>query len=169
MNSTTVLQKIKKLLLATPEELRSVGTTELEAETVEVEDIPQTHTAEVEDEATAPEGSVEMEEEETEEEEVEVEDTEEEEVTEEEEDMVAKLAYRIDELESRLSRFEEMFPDEEEVEDEELEEDEDLPQLDGAPVDDTNFSAMVAKNTKSYGKKQASAQARVLARLNKLN
>ena len=78
-----------------------------------------------------------------------------------------KLSYRIDELEKKLAKFEEIeiSVGEEEETEEEMEEEE-LPKLDGAPIEAKKFSVM--KDTNSFtNKKVMSAQESVLAKLYK--
>ena len=85
-------------------------------------------------------------------------------------DMVAKLAYRIEEMEKKMTEMQEVN---EEVVDKEAqiteEEDismEELPKLDGAPIE-TKMSAVVELNRKNYGKKTMNAQDSFLSKLYK--
>jgi hypothetical protein len=84
-------------------------------------------------------------------------------------DMVAKLAYRIEEMEKKMTEMQEVN---EEVVDKEAqiteEEDismEELPKLNGAPVE-TKMSA-VELNRKNYGKKSSNTQSSFLSKLYK--
>ena len=80
----------------------------------------------------------------------------------------AEMAYRIEELEKRISKMEAApAPDEEVVEEsegEEMEEDK-LPKLDGAPVEDVKMSSINNKNV--YGKKIVDSQSAFLSKLYK--
>ena len=85
-------------------------------------------------------------------------------------DMVAKLAYRIEEMEKKMTEMQEVN---EEVVDKEAqiteEEDismEELPKLNGAPVE-TKMSAVVELNRKNYGKKSTNTQGSFLSKLYK--
>ena len=91
-------------------------------------------------------------------------------------DMVAKLAYRIEEMEKKMMEMaepkmkEEVVDKEAEVKKEDdvmmSEEEEELPKLDGAPVE-TKMSAVVELNKKNYGKKTMNAQDSFLSKLYK--
>ena len=91
-------------------------------------------------------------------------------------DMVAKLAYRIEEMEKKMMEMaepkmkEEVVDKESEVKKEEdvmmSEDEEELPKLDGAPVE-TKMSAVVELNKKNYGKKTMNAQDSFLSKLYK--
>jgi hypothetical protein len=85
-------------------------------------------------------------------------------------DMVAKLAYRIEEMEKKMMEMAEPKMDEEVVDKEaETKKEEDiameLPKLDGAPIE-TKMSS-VELNKKNYGKKTMSNQASFLSKLYK--
>ena len=91
-------------------------------------------------------------------------------------DVVAKLAYRIEEMEKKMMEMAEPKMNEEVV-DKEAEtkkeddvmmsdEEEDLPKLDGAPVE-TKMSSVVELNKKNYGKKIMNAQDSFLSKLYK--
>jgi len=84
-------------------------------------------------------------------------------------DMVAKLAYRIEEMEKKMTEMQEV---KEEVVDKEAEtkkeddiEDMELPKLDGAPVE--TKMASIELNRKNYGKKVANTQDSFLSKLYK--
>jgi len=92
-------------------------------------------------------------------------------------DVVAKLAYRIEEMEKKMMEMAEPKMKEEVVdkdaevkkEDDVMmsdEEDEELPKLDGAPVE-TKMSAVVELNKKNYGKKIMNSQDSFLSKLYK--
>ena len=76
-------------------------------------------------------------------------------------DMVSKLAYRIEEMEKKMAKFEEV---KEEVVDKEADIEEELPKLDGAPVE-TKMSS--EKSEVKFGKKVGNAQDRFLSKLYK--
>jgi hypothetical protein len=84
--------------------------------------------------------------------------------------MVNKLAYRIEEMEKRMMKMEEV---KEEVVDKEADikkeddiEEMELPKLDGAPVEEAlKFAAQT--NSKNYGKKVANSQSSFLSKLYK--
>ena len=84
-------------------------------------------------------------------------------------DMVAKLAYRIEEMEKKMTEMQEV---KEEVVDKEADitEEEDiemeLPKLNGAPVE-TKMSSVVELNRKNYGKKSSNTQSSFLSKLYK--
>ena len=85
-------------------------------------------------------------------------------------DMVAKLAYRIEEMEKKMMEMAEPKMDEEVVDKEadvkkEDDIDMELPKLDGAPVE--TKMASVELNKKNYGKKTMSNQASFLSKLYK--
>ena len=86
-------------------------------------------------------------------------------------DMVAKLAYRIEEMEKKMMEMAEPKMKEEVVDKEAdvTEEDDvemELPKLDGAPVE-TKMSATVELNRKNYGKKSLNTQDSFLSKLYK--
>lgn len=84
--------------------------------------------------------------------------------------MMEKLAYRIEEMEKKMAKFEEV---KEEVVDKEADikkeddiEEMELPKLDGAPVEEgVKFSAQ--NNSKNYGKKVENSQSSFLSKLYK--
>ena len=85
-------------------------------------------------------------------------------------DMVAKLAYRIEEMEKKMMEMAEPTMDEEVVDKEaEVKKEEDiamgLPKLDGAPVE--TKMASVELNRKNYGKKTMNTQDSFLSKLYK--
>ena len=86
-------------------------------------------------------------------------------------DMVAKLAYRIEEMEKKMMEMAEPKMDEEVVDKEaETKKEEDiameLPKLDGAPVE-TKMSLVAETNRKNYGKKTLNSQDSFLSKLYK--
>ena len=86
-------------------------------------------------------------------------------------DMVAKLAYRIEEMEKKMMEMAEPKMDEEVVDKEaETKKEEDidmeLPKLDGAPVE-TKMSLVAETNRKNYGKKTVNSQDSFLSKLYK--
>ena len=92
-------------------------------------------------------------------------------------DVVAKLAYRIEEMEKKMMEMaepkmkEEVVDKDAEVKKEDdvmmaEDEDEELPKLDGAPVE-TKMSAVVELNKKNYGKKIMNSQDSFLSKLYK--
>jgi len=91
-------------------------------------------------------------------------------------DVVAKLAYRIEEMEKKMMEMaepkmkEEVVDKEAEVKKEEdvmmSEDEEELPKLDGAPVE-VKMSATFELNKKNYGKKTMNAQDSFLSKLYK--
>lgn len=91
-------------------------------------------------------------------------------------DVVAKLAYRIEEMEKKMMEMaepkmkEEVVDKEAEVKKEDdvmmSEEEEELPKLDGAPVE-AKMSAVVELNKKNYGKKIMNSQDSFLSKLYK--
>ena len=85
-------------------------------------------------------------------------------------DMVAKLAYRIEEMEKKMEEMGKMKMEEEVVDKEaDVKEEDDvemeLPKLDGAPVE--TKMASVELNKKNYGKKSMNTQAAFLSQLYK--
>ena len=85
-------------------------------------------------------------------------------------DMVEKLAYRIEEMEKRMTKMEEVKEEvvdkEADIKEEDDIEDMELPKLDGAPIEEAmKFSAQ--NNNKNYGKKVASSQSNFLSKLYK--
>lgn len=149
----------------------------VELEDVKVQDIPQAGETDKANEVKDAAGSVKsgtMMAEETEEVAPLPEDTEKEEEEEpsieiELKDMVEKLAYRIEEMEKKMTEMEKV---KEEVVDKEAdikEEDDiamELPKLDGAPIEEgMKFSA--ENNNKNYGKKVTSSQSNFLSKLYK--
>lgn len=131
----------------------------VEMEDVEVEPIPQANEPDPSDVREDLPGSVQMEEE-TEEVEPIPADTDKEEMRKKYEDM----AYRIEELEKKISKMEEMMPSIEDTTYPGEEEEEDLPKLTGAPVEATKFSAD-SVHKPFYGKKDSSAQSTFLSKL----
>lgn len=81
--------------------------------------------------------------------------------------MVAKLQYRIDEMEKKMASFEEaMKPAEDKKEaDVKMEEEEELPKLDGAPVDESPLAKSQKQN--KFGKTIANSQSQFLSKLYK--
>jgi len=79
-----------------------------------------------------------------------------------------KLSYRIDELEKKLSKFEEVKEEvvDKEADIEEEMEEEDLPKLDGAPIEAKKFSVMKDSNSVNKNTKMSSQES-VLAKLYK--
>jgi hypothetical protein len=77
--------------------------------------------------------------------------------------MVAKLQYRIDEMEKKIQSMEEAMKPSEEKKDEEMEED--LPKLDGAPVDETPMAKSQKQN--KFGKTIVNPQSTFLSKLYK--
>jgi hypothetical protein len=153
----------------------------VELEDVKVQDIPQAGEAKKDDEVPTPKGSVEsgtlMAEEtdivdpnmpQTNGEPMEDEGAE---IEIELKDMVAKLAYRIEEMEKKMMKMAEPKMDEEVVDKEaEIKKENDieemeLPKLDGAPIEEgVKFSA---QNNNKYGKKIENSQSSFLSRLYK--
>jgi hypothetical protein len=81
-------------------------------------------------------------------------------------DMVAKLAYRIEEMEKKMEEMGKMKMEEEEAEVKEEDDVEmELPKLDGAPVE--TKMASVELNKKNYGKKSINSQESFLSKLYK--
>jgi hypothetical protein len=81
-------------------------------------------------------------------------------------DMVAKLAYRIEEMEKKMEEMGKMKMEEEEAEVKEEDDVEmELPKLDGAPVE--TKMASVELNKKNYGKKSMNSQESFLSKLYK--
>ena len=84
-------------------------------------------------------------------------------------DMVAKLAYRIEEMEKKMEEMGKMKMEEDEKMEEETKEEDDitmeLPKLDGAPIE--TKMASVELNRKNYGKKTMNAQDSFLSKLYK--
>jgi hypothetical protein len=76
--------------------------------------------------------------------------------------MMEKLAYRIEEMEKKITKMEEI---KEEVVDRKATIEEQLPKLDGAPVE--TKMASVELNRKNYGKKTKDAQSSFLSKLYK--
>ena len=86
-------------------------------------------------------------------------------------DVVAKLAYRIEEMEKKMEEMGKMKMEEEVVDKEaDVKEEDDvemeLPKLDGAPVE-VKMSAAFESNKKNYGKKTMNAQDSFLSKLYK--
>jgi len=138
------------------EERENVELADEDAETVKVEDLPSADGAKaVEDVQMA---------EETEEVESLPEDTDKESPSIEIElkKMMEKLAYRIEEMEKKMTKMEEI---KEEVVDRKATIEEQLPKLDGAPVE--TKMASVELNRKNYGKKSMSTQDSFLSKLYK--
>lgn len=149
----------------------------VELEDVEVKDIPQAGETDKANEVKDAAGSVKsgtLMAEETDEVESLPEDTDKEEETPsieiELKNMMEKLAYRIEEMEKKMAKFEEV---KEEVVDKEADikkeddiEEMELPKLDGAPVEEgVKFSAQ--NNSKNYGKKVENSQSSFLSKLYK--
>jgi len=151
----------------------------VELEDVKVQDIPQAGEPNKEDEVPTPKGSVKdgtQMAEETEEVETLPEDDDasmKEEKTTEMGDMkkkIEEMAYRIEEMEKKMMKMEEVN---EEVVDKEADikkeddiEEMELPKLDGAPIEEgTKFSAQ--NNNKNYGKKIENSQSSFLSKLYK--
>ena len=138
------------------EERENVELADEDAETVKVEELPSADGAKaVEDVQMA---------EETEEVESLPEDTDKESPSIEIElkKMMEKLAYRIEEMEKKMTKMEEI---KEEVVDRKATIEEQLPKLDGAPVE--TKMASVELNRKNYGKKSMSTQDSFLSKLYK--
>lgn len=145
---------------------------EMEAETVEVEEIPQASgdkevANEVKDQKNQIEsGTLEMAETTEEAETIPADDEApiKEEPTTELGDMVKKIeemSYRIEEMEKKMAKMAEV---EIEIDGEEEDEEEDMPKLDGAPVEEVSkFSAQ--SNSKNYGKKVKNTQSSFLTKL----
>jgi len=144
----------------------------VELEDVKVEDIPQASGDIPASEIVGEEkNSVKMEEE-TEEVAPLPEDTDKEEPSIEIElkDMVAKLAYRIEEMEKKMQAMEkvkeEVVDKEADIKKEDDIEEMELPKLDGAPVEEgVRFAAQT--NSKNYGKKVKNSQSSFLSKLYK--
>jgi|APGre2960657404_1045060.scaffolds.fasta_scaffold51147_3 hypothetical protein len=144
----------------------------VELEDVKVEDIPQASGDIPASEIVGEEkNSVKMEEE-TEEVAPLPEDTDKEEPSIEIElkDMVAKLAYRIEEMEKKMQAMEkvkeEVVDKEADIKKEDDIEEMELPKLDGAPVEEgVRFAAQA--NSKNYGKKVKNSQSSFLSKLYK--
>ena len=149
----------------------------VELEDVEVKDIPQASGDVPKSEIVGDEtgsvksGTLKMEEE-TEEVEGLPEDTDKEEPSIEIElkDMVAKLAYRIEEMEKKMQAMEkvkeEVVDKEADIKKEDDIEEMELPKLDGAPVEEgVRFTAQT--NSKNYGKKIVNSQSSFLSKLYK--
>jgi hypothetical protein len=145
----------------------------VELEDVEVKDIPQAGETDKANEVKDAAGSVKsgtMMAEETEEVETIPEDDEKPSIEIELKKMMEKLAYRIEEMEKRMMKMEEV---KEEVVDKEADikkeddiEEMELPKLDGAPVEDgIKFTAQT--NSKNYGKKVVNSQSSFLSKLYK--
>ena len=154
----------------------------VELETVKTEDIPQAGEAKKDDEVATPKGSIEsgtlMAEEtdvvdpnmpETNGEPMEDDGAE---IEIELKDMVAKLAYRIEEMEKKMMEMadpkmdEEVVDKEADVKKEDDIEEMELPKLDGAPIEEgVKFSAQ--NNNKNYGKKIENSQSSFLSKLYK--
>ena len=134
-------------------------------EDVKTEDIPQSYEPDPANVREDLPGEVQMEEE-TEEVEPIPADTDKEEMKKRYEDM----AFRIDELEKKISKLEEMMPPTDSEVDEEEDgmdmEEEELPKLDGAPVEEKRFSAVEATK-KPFGKKVQTPQSSFLSKLYK--
>ena len=145
----------------------------VELEDVEVKDIPQAGETDKANEVKDAAGSVKsgtMMAEETEEVETIPEDDEKPSIEIELKKMMEKLAYRIEEMEKKMMKMEEV---KEEVVDKEADikkeddiEEMELPKLDGAPVEDgIKFTAQT--NSKNYGKKVVNSQSSFLSKLYK--
>ena len=65
------------------------------------------------------------------------------------EDLLTKLAYRIEEMEKKMAKFEEAMPKKEEEEMEEDEDEDELPKLNGAPVEQKLSKVASVKATKN--------------------
>lgn len=85
--------------------------------------------------------------------------------------MLEKMSYRIEEMEKKVMKMEEMFPTDSEVVEEEegiemSSDEEELPKLNGAPVEEAlKFSA--ENNSRNYGKKVGNSQSSFLSKLYK--
>ncbi len=84
--------------------------------------------------------------------------------------MVAKLAYRIEEMEKKMQAMEkvkeEVVDKEADIKKEDDIEEMELPKLDGAPVEEgVRFAAQA--NSKNYGKKVKNSQSSFLSKLYK--
>ena len=152
----------------------------VELEDVKVQDIPQAGEPNKEDEVPTPKGSVKdgtQMAEETEEVDPNMPETNGEPMEDEEpsieielKKMMEKMAYRIEEMEKRMTKMEEV---KEEVVDKEADikkeddiEEMELPKLDGAPIEEgVKFSAQ--NNNKNYGKKVENSQSSFLSKLYK--
>jgi hypothetical protein len=82
-----------------------------------------------------------------------------------------EMSYRIEEMEKKMMKMEEMFPTDSEVVEEEegiemSSDEEELPKLNGAPVEEAlKFSA--ENNSRNYGKKVGNSQSSFLSKLYK--
>jgi hypothetical protein len=82
-----------------------------------------------------------------------------------------EMSYRIEEMEKKMMKMEEMFPTDSEVVEEEegiemSSDEEELPKLNGAPVEEAlKFSA--ENNSRNYGKKVTNSQSSFLSKLYK--
>jgi hypothetical protein len=65
------------------------------------------------------------------------------------EDLLTKLAYRIEEMEKKMAKFEEALPKKEEEEMEEDEDEDELPKLNGAPVEQKMSKVANVKSIKN--------------------
>ena len=147
----------------------------VELEDVKVEDIPQAGNEDKENVMDTPAGSVEkgtMKAAEVDEVADEMPQTDGEPLapvdSEEEMKKYEKMAIRIEELEKKIAKMEEVLvikKEDEEEEEEEMMEEEELPKLDGAPVEEMKFAAEL--NKKNYGKKVGNSQSAFLSKLYK--
>ena len=148
----------------------------VELEDVKVEDIPQAGNEDKENVMDTPAGSVEkgtMKAAEVDEVADEMPQTDGEPLapvdSEEEMKKYEKMAIRIEELEKKIAKMEEVLvikkKEMEEEEEDEMMEEEELPKLDGAPVEEMKFAAEL--NKKNYGKKIENSQSAFLSRLYK--
>jgi hypothetical protein len=84
--------------------------------------------------------------------------------------MMEKMSYRIEELEKKITKMEEMLPTDSEVVEEEdgiAMEEEELPKLNGAPVEEKTTKFSSETNARNYGKKIVDAQSSFLSKLYK--
>jgi hypothetical protein len=145
----------------------------VELEDVEVKDIPQAGETDKANEVKDAAGSVKsgtMMAEETEEVETIPEDDEKPSIEIELKKMMEKLAYRIEEMEKKMMKMEEVKEEvvdkEADIKEEDDIEEMELPKLDGAPVEEgVKFSAQ--NNNKNYGKKVENSQSSFLSKLYK--
>jgi hypothetical protein len=145
----------------------------VELEDVEVKDIPQAGETDKANEVKDAAGSIKsgtLMAEETEEVETIPEDDEKPSIEIELKKMMEKLAYRIEEMEKKMMKMEEVKEEvvdkEADIKEEDDIEEMELPKLDGAPVEEgVKFSAQ--NNNKNYGKKVENSQSSFLSKLYK--
>jgi len=84
--------------------------------------------------------------------------------------MIEKMAYRIEEMEKRMTKMEEVKEEvvdkDADIKEEDDVEDMELPKLNGAPME-TKMSSIVEGNKKNYGKNVTNSQASFLSKLYK--